>query len=95
MEQHVDWITDCLTYLRSGGYQVIEALPSAQQEWMEHTASLVSGTVLAHPTCNSWYNGANVPGKKRVFLGYVGGIPQYRRRCDEVAAAGYSGFAVS
>jgi cation diffusion facilitator CzcD-associated flavoprotein CzcO len=95
MEQHVDWITDCLTYLRSGGYQVIEALPSAQREWMEHTASLVNGTVLAHPTCNSWYNGANVPGKKRVFLGYVGGIPQYRRRCDEIAAAGYSGFALS
>jgi cation diffusion facilitator CzcD-associated flavoprotein CzcO len=95
MEQHVDWIAGCLAYLRAGGYQVIEALPSAQRDWVEHTASLVEGTVLAHPTCDSWYNGANVPGKKRVFMGYVGGIPQYRRRCDEIAAAGYAGFVLS
>jgi cyclohexanone monooxygenase len=48
--------------------------------------------VLVHPSCNSWYNGGNVPGKKRLYMGYVGGIPEYRRRCDEIAAGGYSGF---
>jgi len=76
MEQHVDWIADCLAYQRSHGYQTIEALPSAQLEWMEHTASLIDGTLLAHPACNSWWNGGNVPGKKRIFMGYVGGIPE-------------------
>jgi hypothetical protein len=53
---------------------------------------LVGPTVLVHPSCNSWYNGGNVPGKKRLYMGYVGGIPEYRRQCDEIAAAGYSGF---
>jgi cyclohexanone monooxygenase len=48
--------------------------------------------VLVDPSCNSWYNGGNVPGKKRRYMGYVGGIPEYRRQCDEIAAAGYTGF---
>ncbi|MDT5216512.1 MAG: hypothetical protein QOK18_4751 [Mycobacterium sp.] len=55
-------------------------------------AALVGPTVLVHPSCNSWYNGGNVPGKKRLYMGYVGGIPEYRRQCDEIAAAGYTGF---
>ncbi len=58
----------------------------------KHTTALVAPTVLVHPTCNSWYNGGNVPGKKRMYMGYVGGIPEYRRRRDEIAAAGYTGF---
>lgn len=94
MEQHVEWIGDCITYLRDGGYRTIEALPDAQREWIEHTTSLVAPTVLVHPTCNSWYNGANVPGKKRMYMGYTAGIPEYRRRCDEVAADGYAGFVL-
>ena len=64
----------------------------AQHDWIEHTTALVEPTVLAHPSCKSWYNGANVPGKKRRYMGYTAGIPEYRRRCDEVAAAGYTGF---
>jgi cation diffusion facilitator CzcD-associated flavoprotein CzcO len=92
LEQHVEWIGDCIAYLRAGGYRTIEALPAAQAEWIEHTTALVAATVLVHPTCNSWYNGGNVPGKKRMYMGYTGGIPEYRRRCDEIAAAGYSGF---
>ncbi|CAJ1508771.1 flavin-containing monooxygenase [[Mycobacterium] holstebronense] len=92
LEQHVEWIGDCITYLRTAGMRTIEALPTAQAEWIEHTTSLVAATVLAHPTCNSWYNGGNVPGKKRMYMGYTGGIPEYRRRCDEIAAAGYTGF---
>lgn len=92
LEQHVEWIGDCITYLRTAGLRTIEALPTAQAEWIEHTTSLVAATVLTHPTCNSWYNGGNVPGKKRMYMGYTGGIPEYRRRCDEIAAAGYTGF---
>ena len=95
MEQHIDWIADCLGYLRSRGHRVIEALPAAQLDWAEHAASLTDGTVLSNPACNSWWTGTNVPGKQRFFLGYVGGIPDYRRRCEEIAAAGYTGFALS
>lgn len=94
LEQHVDWIADCLQYLRSRGHRTIEALPGAQTEWIEHTTALVAPTVLMDPSCNSWYNGGNVPGKKRMYMGYTGGLPEYRRRCDEIAAAGYLGFKV-
>jgi cyclohexanone monooxygenase len=92
LEQHVEWIGDCIAYLRAGDHRTIEALPDAQREWIEHTTALVAPTVLVHPSCNSWYNGGNVPGKKRMYMGYTAGIPEYRRRCDEIAAAGYSGF---
>ena len=57
--------------------------------------TLVAPTVLVHPSCNSWYNGGNVPGKKRMYMGYIGGIPEYRRRCDEIAAGGYTGFKLA
>ncbi len=88
LEQHVEWIGDCIAYLRANGYRTIEALPDAQREWIEHTTALVAPTVLVHPSCNSWYNGGNVPGKKRMYMGYTAGIPEYRRRCDEIADAG-------
>lgn len=92
LEQHVEWISDCIADLKAKGIRTIEAQPDAQREWIEHTTELVAPTVLMHPSCNSWYNGANVPGKKRRYMGYVGGIPEYRRRCDEIAATGYAGF---
>jgi cation diffusion facilitator CzcD-associated flavoprotein CzcO len=95
LEQHVEWISDCIAYLRGNGIRSIEALATAQQEWIDHATSLVAATVLVHPSCNSWYNGGNVPGKKRMYMGYTGGIPEYRRRCDEIAAGGYTGFKLS
>ena len=95
LEQHVEWIGDCVAYLRDNGFRTIEALGAAQQEWIEHTTALVAPTVLVHPSCNSWYNGGNVPGKKRMYMGYTGGIPEYRRRCDEIAAGGYAGFKLA
>ncbi|BBZ43069.1 flavin-containing monooxygenase [Mycobacterium parmense] len=95
LEQHVEWIGDCIAHMRANKIRTIEALAAAQQEWMDHTTSLVASTVLVHPTCNSWYNGGNVPGKKRMYMGYTGGIPEYRRRCDEVAAGGYTGFKLA
>ena len=95
MEQHVEWIGDCIGYMRSGGHRSIEATAQAQSDWAEHTTELVAPTVLVHPSCNSWYNGANVPGKKRMYMGYTAGIPEYRRRCDEIAEDGYPGFIVA
>lgn len=95
LEQQVEWITDCISYLRRHDSRTIEALPDAQREWMEHTTSLVASTVLMHPSCNSWYNGGNVPGKKRMYMGYTAGLPEYRRRCDEIADAGYPGFKLA
>jgi cation diffusion facilitator CzcD-associated flavoprotein CzcO len=95
LEQHVEWIGDCIAYLRDNNIRSIEALPGAQQEWIDHATALVAPTVLVHPSCNSWYNGGNVPGKKRMYMGYTGGIPEYRRRCDEIAADGYTGFKLA
>ncbi|HEX5256150.1 MAG TPA: NAD(P)/FAD-dependent oxidoreductase [Mycobacterium sp.] len=95
LEQHVEWIGDCIAYLRANDIRTIEALSTAQQEWIDHTTALVAPTVLVHPSCNSWYNGGNVPGKKRMYMGYTGGIPEYRRRCDEIAAGGYTGFELA
>ena len=92
LEQHVEWIAECIGHLRAHGHRSIEAQAQAQRDWIEHTTALVEPTVLAHPSCKSWYNGANVPGKKRRYMGYTAGIPEYRRRCDEIAAAGYIGF---
>jgi cation diffusion facilitator CzcD-associated flavoprotein CzcO len=85
LESHVEWIAGCLNHLRAKGNRTIEALASAQTEWIEHATALVAPTVLVHPSCNSWYNGGNVPGKKRMYMGYTAGIPEYRRRCDEIA----------
>ncbi|MDH4075627.1 MAG: NAD(P)/FAD-dependent oxidoreductase [Acidimicrobiia bacterium] len=90
IEQHVDWITDCLVYLRDKGYHTIEARPEAQEAWVEHSNEI--GNQTLYPLANSWYMGANVPGKPRVFLPYIGGCGPYRDKCDEVAAKGYEGF---
>jgi cyclohexanone monooxygenase len=93
IEQHVDWIADCLVYLRSRGTAQIEPTPEAENGWVAHVNE-VAGTNL-RSTCSSWYVGANVPGKSRVFMPYIGGFPAYVQKCTEVVAAGYRGFALS
>jgi cyclohexanone monooxygenase len=90
IEHHVDWIADCLGYLRSKGLYRIEAEADAQAAWVEHSAA-VAGRSL-RPSCNSWYVGANIAGKPRVYMPYFGGMPAYRKKCDEVVAGGYAGF---
>jgi cation diffusion facilitator CzcD-associated flavoprotein CzcO len=92
IEQHVDWIADCLSYLGANGLGTIEATVEAEDAWVDHVNQLASATLF--PRANSWYMGANVPGKPRVFLPYVGGFPQYRSTCDDVAADGYRGFSL-
>ncbi|BBZ62886.1 flavin-containing monooxygenase [Mycolicibacterium monacense] len=90
IEQHVDWIADCLLHLRKLGHDRIEATRDAQDRWMEHIGELAAETL--YPQANSWYLGANIPGKARTFMPYVAGCGEYRRECDEVVASGYSGF---
>jgi cyclohexanone monooxygenase len=93
IEQHTDWIADCLTYLRAHGYSRIEASRPAQDEWVDHVNRVADSTL--YPLANSWYTGANIPGKPRVFMPYVGGFAGYRRKCDAVAANGYEGFTLT
>ena len=90
IEQHVDWITDCLAWLAQQGMACIEAERQAQDDWAEKVNVLADRTL--YPQANSWYVGANIPGKARVFMPYAGGVVPYRRKCDEVAARGYQGF---
>jgi cyclohexanone monooxygenase len=89
-EQHVDWIADCLAHLRNEGFSRIEAEESAEDAWVRHNNDVADRTL--YPLANSWYVGANIPGKPRVFMPYVGGVSAYKKKCDDVAARGYEGF---
>jgi cyclohexanone monooxygenase len=93
IEQHIDWVTDLFVTMRDKGQKVIEATQTAQDEWVAHNAEV--GNATLYPLANSWYMGANVPGKPRVFLPYLGGVGPYREKCSEIAAAGYPGFVLS
>ncbi len=90
IEQHVDWVCDAIEHLREQGFTSIEPTPQAQDEWVDHVNLIASHTL--YPKANSWYMGANVPGKPRVFMPYAGGVGEYRKKCAEVAAKGYEGF---
>ena len=93
IEQHVDWITDCITDLRDRGATVIEPTEVAEAGWNQHVNDCADITLF--PKAASWYMGANVPGKPRVFLPYIGGVGTYRRTCDEVRARDYVGFRLT
>lgn len=93
IEHHVDWIMNCIVSMKAGQKATIEATAAAEDAWVAHVNEVASMTL--YPRANSWYMGANVPGKPRVFLPYVGGIPEYRRKCAEVTANGYEGFSLS
>lgn len=93
IEQHVDWIASCLAHLAGRNLVTIEAEQQAEDDWVDHVNEVASRTL--YPRAASWYMGANVPGKPRIFLPYIGGVDVYRRICSEVAADGYRGFAVT
>jgi cyclohexanone monooxygenase len=93
IEQHVDWIAECLAHLRARGHAAIEATVEAEDAWVAHVNDV--GHMTLYPLAKSWYMGANVPGKPRVFMPYIGGVGVYREKCDAVAAAGYAGFRLS
>jgi cyclohexanone monooxygenase len=90
IEQHVDWATDCLSHLRDHGVERIEPELSAEEARVEHVNEIAHTTL--YPRANSWYMGANIPGKPRIFMPYVGGVGTYRQTCANVAADGYRGF---
>jgi cyclohexanone monooxygenase len=93
IEQHVEWIADCIAHLRTRDLRRIEARRDAEDVWVAHVAE-IAGTSL-RSVCGSWYVGANIPGKTRVFMPYIGGVPAYVRKCNEVAAGGYEGFELT
>ena len=93
IEQHIDWITDCIGHLRAAGAPAIEPSEAAEDAWVAHVNAEADLTLF--PKAASWYVGANIPGKPRVFMPFVGGIGRYRQRCDEVAANGYEGFEIA
>ena len=93
IEQHVDWVADAIAHLRQNGLTAIEPTRQAQDGWVDHVNEIASYTL--YPKAASWYMGANVPGKPRVFMPYAGGVGNYRVKCDEVARNGYQGFSLT
>ena len=92
IEQHVEWITDCMKFMNQSNNTVIEATNSAQDDWVNYVNAVADRTL--YPSCNSWYLGANVAGKPRVFMPLIG-FPGYVVKCDEVVANGYAGFELT
>ena len=90
IEQHVEWVSDALAHLHRTRQAVMETTLPAQEEWVAHVNEVAHRTL--YPQANSWYMGANVPGKPQLFMPYVGGVGTYRQLCDEIAAKGYPGF---
>ena len=92
IEHHVDWIADCIAWLDARGHATIEATDEAESAWVAHVNAVAAQTVFL--SCNSWYLGANIPGKPRMFMPLAGGFPAYATRCAEVADRGYEGFSL-
>ena len=90
IEQNVEWIADCIGYMRENGFACVEASVEAEDEWVAHVNEVADATLYSKSL--SWYIGSNIPGKARVFMPYIG-FPDYVRKCDAVVAKGYEGFA--
>jgi len=88
----VEWISDLIRDAETKNVATVEATGEAEDDWCAHVNDIADETLF--PTCNSWYLGANIPGKPRVFMPYIG-FPQYVERCEKIAAANYAGFAFS
>jgi cyclohexanone monooxygenase len=92
IEQHVDWLADCIGHMRDVGATSIEPIPSDEDAWVEHVNEV--STVSLRSTCSSWYVGTNIPGRPRVFMPYIGGFPVYVQKCNEVMSSGFDGFVL-
>jgi cyclohexanone monooxygenase len=90
LEYNVEWITDCIKYLRKKGYSKLQATPEAESAWTEHVLEGAENTLFTN--ANSWFMGSNIPGKKRQFLNYIGGIPAFQAHCEKVAFEKYVAF---
>ena len=93
IEQHVEWITDCISHMHANGLECIEANREAENEWVEHVNQVADLSLRS--TCSSWYIGANIEGKARVFMPYIGGFPKYVEKCNNVVANDYEGFILN
>ncbi|WP_280174770.1 NAD(P)/FAD-dependent oxidoreductase [Hyphomicrobium sp. CS1BSMeth3] len=93
IEQHVDWLVDALAHMRANGIETIEPRADAEVSWGQHVNE--AGHRTLYVKAASWYMGANVPGKPRMFMPYIGGVGVYRQECDDVAAKGYEGFVLT
>jgi cyclohexanone monooxygenase len=93
IEQHVDWITDCLAWMRDRDLDTMEATKQAEDNWVTHVNEVAHTTL--YPQANSWYMGANIPGKRQIFMPYIGGVGVYRQICNDVAAKRYEGFTMT
>jgi cyclohexanone monooxygenase len=93
IEQHVDWIADAIAAMRDRGLEVMEASKDAEDKWVAHVNEVAHGTL--YPQANSWYMGANIPGKPQIFMPYIGGVNVYRQICNDVVAKGYEGFVMT
>jgi cyclohexanone monooxygenase len=92
IEQHVDWMADCIAHMRDIGAATIEPVQADEDEWVEHVNEV--SKVSLRSTCSSWYVGANIPGRPRVFMPYIGGFPVYVQKCNEVMSNGFEGFVI-
>jgi cyclohexanone monooxygenase len=92
IEQHVEWITDCIAWMRDRDLVAMEARKDAEDRWVAHVNEVAHTTLF--PQANSWYMGANIPGKPQIFMPYIGGVGHYRQICNDVAAKGYEGFTM-
>ncbi|MGP1256151.1 MAG: flavin-containing monooxygenase [Kiloniellales bacterium] len=92
LQQQTEWISDCIKYMRSKNRSVIEPTAEMEDNWVAHHDETANATLISKT--NSWYLGSNIPGKPRRVLSYTGGVGTYRKKCDEVAASGYQGFAM-
>ena len=93
VEQHVDWIADCLAHMRNHGLDIIETTAGHENAWAAHNNEVAQHSIRGN--CGSWYTGANIPGKPGGFMPYVGGFPAYVEKCEQVAREGYAGFDFS
>ena len=94
IEQHVEWISACIAHMKAEGLKRVEPLPQASAQWMQEVNQAAAATLLPKAK-HSWYLGANIPGKPRVFMPYAGGMAHYRKRCETITANGYEGFLMA
>ena len=93
IEQHVDWMVDCMAHMRDIGAETVEPIQHYEDDWVEHVNEV--SKVSLRSTCSSWYVGTNIPGRPRVFMPYIGGFPVYVQKCNEVMTNGFEGFVVA
>ena len=92
IEQHIDFIADFIAWMRERGVATAEADPQAEESWVAHVNEVADTTLFV--LANSWYLGANIPGKPRVFMPYPGGVGTYRQKCNQIARHNYRGFVL-